>query len=105
MVRYTGRTVRGMSFASTDDRGRPDYMWPGMSGGEVFQYVVGESSVNPGFDEALSSMVRGEERLVIVPAVLGYEPVGFYGIERRRVPRFVLRPRSILIYEVEVLAY
>jgi peptidylprolyl isomerase len=105
MVRYTGRTVRGMSFASTDEEGRPDYLWPGMNGGEVFQYVVGESSVNPGFDEALSAMVRGEKRLVIVPAELGYDPVGFYGRERRRVPRFVLRPRSILIYEVELLAF
>jgi len=105
MVRYTGRTVRGMSFASTEEEGRPDYLWPGMNGGEVFQYVVGESSVNPGFDEALSAMVRGEQRLVIVPAELGYDPVGFYGRERRRVPRFVLRPRSILIYEIEVLAF
>ena len=105
MVRYTGRTVRGMSFASSGEEGRPDYLWPGMRGGEVFQYVVGESSVNLGFDEALSSMVRGEKRLVIVPAELGYDPVGFYGRERRRVPRFVLRPRSILIYEVEVLAF
>jgi FKBP-type peptidyl-prolyl cis-trans isomerase len=94
-----------MSFASTAEEGRPDYLWPGMNGGEVFQYVVGESSVNRGFDDALSAMVRGEKRLVIVPAELGYDPVGFYGVERRRVPRFVLRPRSILIYEVEVLAY
>ncbi len=105
MVRYKGRTVRGMSFASTAEEGRPDYIWPGMSGGEVFRYVVGESSVNPGFDEALSGMARGERRLVIVPAELGYDPVGFYGQEHRRIPRFVFRPRSILIYEVEVLAY
>lgn len=105
MVRYTGRTVRGMSFASAAEEGSPDYIWPGMSGGEVFQYVVGESSVNPGFDEAVSAMARGEKRLVIVPADLGYDPVGFYGREHRRIPRFVLRPRSILIYEVEVLAY
>lgn len=105
MVRYTGRTARGLSFASTDEEGRPDYFWPGMSGGEVFRYVVGESLVNPGFDEAISAMARGEKRLVIVPAELGYDPVGFYGLERRRIPRFVLRPRSILIYEVEVLAF
>ena len=104
LVRYTGRTVRGMSFASTEDGGKPDYLWPGMNGGEAFEFVVGESSVNPGFDEAVSGMNRGEKRLVIVLAEQGYDPVGFYGIERRRVPRFVIRPRSILIYEVEVLA-
>jgi FKBP-type peptidyl-prolyl cis-trans isomerase len=104
MVRYTGRTVRGLSFASTEEEGAPDYLWPGMAGGEVFQFVVGESSVNAGFDEAVEGMVRGEKRLVIVPAEQAYDPVGYYGIERRRVPRFVIRPRSILIYEVEVLA-
>jgi FKBP-type peptidyl-prolyl cis-trans isomerase len=105
MVRYTGRTVRGMSFASTAADGRPDYLWPGMKGGEVFQYVVGESSVNRGFDEAVADMARGEKRLAIIPSEMGYDPVGFYGREREGIPRFVIRPRSILIYEVEVLAY
>jgi len=105
MVRYTGRTVRGLSFASTAQEGRPDYMWPGMMGGEVFHFVVGETSVNPGLDEAIASMSRGERRLVIVPAEKAYDPVGFYGTERPGYPRFVIRPRSILIYEVEVLAY
>ena len=44
-----------------------------------------------------------ERRLVIVPAELGYDPVGFYGRPRPNEPRFVIRPRSILIYEVEVM--
>lgn len=105
MVRYTGRTVRGLSFASTENQGRPDYMWPSMSGGEVFLFTVGETRLNPGFDEAVAGMARGEKRLVIVPAECGYDPVGFYGIENPGYPRFVIRPRSILIYEVEVLAY
>jgi len=103
-VRYTGRTVRGLSFASTDDEGRPDYFWPGMSGGDVFPFIVGETSLNRGFDEALAGMTRGEKRLVIVSAEAGYDPVGFYGLEREGIPRFVIRPRSILIYQVEVLA-
>jgi cyclophilin family peptidyl-prolyl cis-trans isomerase len=104
MVRYTGRTVRGLSFASGEEDGAPGYFWPGMSGGDVFPFIVGESSVNQGFDDALSQMARGEKRLVIVPAEKAYDPVGFYGVERRRIPRFVIRPRSILIYEIEVLA-
>jgi peptidylprolyl isomerase len=104
MVRYTGRTVRGLSFASTSEGGRPDYFWPGMAGGEVFEFVVGETSVNHGFDQAVATMQRGEKRLVIIPAELAYDPVGFYGIERPGVPRFVIRPRSIVVYEVEVLA-
>jgi peptidylprolyl isomerase len=104
LVRYTGRTVRGLSFASTEQGGRPDYVWPGMDGGEIFQFVVGETSVNHGFDEAVAVMARGERRLVIIPAELAYDPVGFYGTERPGIPRFVIRPLSILIYEVEVLA-
>jgi cyclophilin family peptidyl-prolyl cis-trans isomerase len=102
-VRYTGRTVRGMAFASTAAEGAPHFFLPGDEAGEVFTYVVGTTHVNPGFDDAVAAMTRGEKRLVIVPAELGYDPVGFYGHPRRGEPRFVIRPRSILIYEVEVL--
>jgi peptidylprolyl isomerase len=104
LVRYKGRTVRGLSFASTSDRGRPDYFWPGMECGKAFEFVVGETSVNHGFDQAVAAMARGEKRLVIIPSELAYDPIGFYGIERPGIPRFVIRPRSILIYELEVLA-
>lgn len=103
MVRYTGRTVRGMAFASLPESGRPRFFLPGEDQGGVFPFVVGEDGVNPGFDEAVSQMRRGERRLLIVPAELGYDPVGFYGRERPGEPRFVIRPRSTLIYEVEVL--
>jgi peptidylprolyl isomerase len=104
MVRYAGRTVRGLSFASTPEEGAPDYFWPQMTAGECFRFVVGGSSLNPGFDQALAGMVRGEKRLLIVPAEMAYDPVGFYGVEIPGIPRFVIRPRSILIYEVELLA-
>ncbi len=104
MVRYTGRTVRGLSFASLAESGDPDYLWPGTEAGESFPFVVGEDVVNSGFDEAVSSMAPGEKRLVIVPAEKAYDPVGFYGVEKAGVPRFVIRPRSMVIYEVEVLA-
>jgi len=104
MVRYTGRTVRGLAFASIAVSGDPDYIWPQTELGECFSFVVGEDEVNPGFDEAVSGMARGEKRLIIVPAEMAYDPVGFYGTEKSGIPRFVIRPRSILIYEVEVLA-
>ena len=103
-LRYTARTVRGMAFASTGDEGEPCFFMPGRQAGDVFPFVVGESQVNPGFDEAVSGMRPGERRLVIVPAELGYDPVGFYGRPRPDEPRFVIRPRSILIYEVERMA-
>jgi FKBP-type peptidyl-prolyl cis-trans isomerase len=102
-VRYTGRTVRGMAFASTEDSGVPHLFIPGEKAGGVFPFVVGEDVINPGFDAAVSDMGIGERRLVIVPAELGYDPVGFYGVEEPGEPRFVIRPGSILIYEVEVL--
>lgn len=104
LVRYTGRTVRGMSFASTAEGGAPDYLWPGMDGGGFFEFVLGESSINPGFDESLAAMKRGERRMVIVPADQGYDPVGFYGRPQAGDKRFVIRPRSILIYEIELCA-
>ena len=102
-VRYTGRTVRGLSFASTEGSGEPDYFWPGQTAGEAFPLVVGAQTVNPGFDRTVAEMRRGEKRLIIVPSEVGYDPVGFYGRERTEEPRFVIRPKSILIYEVEVL--
>jgi cyclophilin family peptidyl-prolyl cis-trans isomerase len=103
MVRYTGRTVRGLSFASAEGTGGPDYFWPGQSTGGVFPFEVGGRLLNPGFDHTVAEMTRGEKRLIIVPANVGYDPVGFYGRERPGEPRFVIRPKSILIYEVEVL--
>jgi len=103
MVRYTGRTVRGLSFASTEGTGDPDYFWPGQSSGGVFLIEVGGRLLNPGFDRTVAEMSRGEKRLIIVPPNVGYDPVGFYGRERPGEPRFVIRPGSILIYEVEVL--
>ena len=102
-VHYTGRTVRGMSFVSSASSGRPHFFLPAETSGGLFPSVVGEATVNVGLDEAVSSMTPGERRLVIVPAELGYDPVGFYGRERPNQPRFVIRPRSILIYDVEVL--
>jgi peptidylprolyl isomerase len=103
VVRYNGRTVRGMSFASSGERGEPHFFMPGMEGGEPFTYVVGQSKVNPGFDRAVEAMSRGEKRLAIVPAELAYDPAGFYGRPRAWEPRFVIRPRSILVYEIEVV--
>jgi peptidylprolyl isomerase len=102
-VRYTGRTISGRVFASSGDRGAPAHRSPSAEEGEVFPFVVGEGGVNRGLDEAVTAMRRGEKRLVIVPPELGYDPVGYYGPEPTGEPRFVIRPRSFLIYEVEVM--
>jgi len=102
-VRYTGRTVKGMAFASMAETGVPHFFLPGEDKGDTFPFVIGETELNPGFDQAVAQMSRGERRLVIVPSELGYDPIGFYGRERSGEPRFVIRPGSILIYEVEVM--
>ncbi len=104
VVRYTGRTLRGLGFASSAPSGEPRLFLPTMRGGEAFAYAVGRTRINPGFDRAVEAMSRGERRLVIVPSELGYDPAGFYGRPRAGEPRFVIRPRSILIYDVEVLS-
>jgi peptidylprolyl isomerase len=102
-VRYAGRTLAGLNFASTAPDGRPVLLAPGTETGEVFDFVVGESSVNPGFDEAVNTMRRGEKRMIVIPPEKGYDPVGYYGPSRAGEPRFVIRPRSFLVYEIEVL--
>jgi len=103
IVRYTGRTVRGMAFSSSPETGRPRFFPPGEDSGREFPLVVGEKKVNQGFDQAVVGMKRGERRMVIVPAALAYDPIGFYGREQPGQPRFVISPNSILVYFVEVL--
>jgi len=123
-VRYIGRTpprtrhggeVGDIRFGSAGRGGGPHFLppgrddgepmpWPGTDGGQPFSFIVGETSVNPGFNEAVSQMRPGEKRIVIVPADLGYDPVGYYGGQGPSGARFVIRPFSMLIYEIEVMA-
>lgn len=102
-VRYTGHTLAGVNFASIAPDGRPALLAPGTDAGEIFEFVVGESDVNPGFNEAVSTMRSGEKRLIVIPPERGYDPVGYYAPPRAGEPRFVIRPRSFLVYEIEVL--
>ena len=90
-------------FLPDDLEKRAEGSRPGAAAGEVFSFVVGEANVNPGFDDAVSQMRRGEKRIVIVPAEVAYDPVGFYGATDARRGRFVIRPFTMLVYEVEVM--
>ena len=102
-LRYVGRTLRGLGFASLADTGLPHFFLPRADRGGAFPFVIGQDMINPGFDEGVAGMREGERRLIIVPAEMGYDPVGFYGRPQEGEPRFVIRPRSILVYEVERL--
>jgi FKBP-type peptidyl-prolyl cis-trans isomerase len=48
-------------------------------------------------------MKKGEKRLVVVPAEMGYKTTGFYARERPNEKRFVISPNTLLVYEVERL--
>ena len=122
-VRYAGWTLPmgygdhlepPLPFGSTRRGGAPHFLpedleklaegsRPGAAAGELFSFVVGEANVNPGFDDALSQMRQGEKRIVIVPADVAYDPVGFYGATDARRGRFVIRPFTMLVYEIEVM--
>ena len=109
-VPATGRKVRaaysgkcllsGKSFVSTEDAGKP--YW-----GETpapFEFEAGKTKVNPGVDAAIALMKKGERRLVIVPAALGYGTSGFYARQRPGEKRFVISPNTMLVYKLEIVS-
>lgn len=98
-VLYSGSTLDGKKFVSTQEQGRPDYG----SEPQIFTFEIGKSSINPGFDEAILEMKKGEKRILILPAASAYSVQGFYGPEKQGEKRFFLSPNSTLIYEVTIL--
>jgi peptidylprolyl isomerase len=99
-VLYTGQCLlSGKAFVSTAPDGLP--YWG--DAGEPFVFEIGKTSLNPGLDAALAAMKKGEKRLVVVPAELGYKTSGFYARERPNEKRFVISPNTLLVYEVERL--
>ncbi len=97
---YSGRCLMsGKPFVSTADEGKP--YWGDKP--EPFEFEIGKSKVNPGVDESLALMKKGERRLVIVPAVLGYKTSGFYAKQRPNEKRFVISPDTALVYEIELV--
>jgi peptidylprolyl isomerase len=98
-VVYTGQFMDGRKFSSSADQGKPV---PGVEA-TPFEYIVGKSSVNPGFDAALKDMKKGEKRVLILPSSLAYRTRGFYGEEKKEGKRFVISPNTTLMYEIELL--
>jgi cyclophilin family peptidyl-prolyl cis-trans isomerase len=98
-VAYSGKCLlNGKAFVSTTEGGLP--YW-----GETpaaFEYELGKTKINPGFDASVAAMKKGEKRLVIVPAEQGYRNDGFYAKERVGEKRFVISPRTMLVYEIEI---
>ena len=98
-IKYSGQFLDGRNFCSSADKGIP--MWG--DNGESFEFIIGESSINTGFDKSVKEMIKGEKRIVILPATLAYGRRGFYGKEKPGERRFVISPYTILVYEIEML--
>jgi peptidylprolyl isomerase len=81
-VHYTGTLANGKKFDSSYDHGAPA------------DFKIGVGEVIKGWDEGLMSMKVGGKRRLVIPANLGYGPMG-------RPPD--IPGNSTLIFEVELL--
>ncbi len=82
-VHYTGKLLDGTKFDSSVDRGQP------------IDFPVGQGRVIKGWDEALLTMKKGEKRVLIIPANLGYGPAG-----RGPIP-----PNATMVFDVELIDF
>ncbi|MBU0664843.1 MAG: peptidylprolyl isomerase [Proteobacteria bacterium] len=80
---YTGKLLDGTKFDSSYDRGEP------------ISFPVGQGRVIKGWDEAFLAMTKGEKRVLIIPADLGYGPSG-----RGPIP-----PNATMVFDVELVDF
>ena len=97
LLRYHGQRLGGDAFASNKSG------QPAAGKAHSFKADLDKSTINKGLAEMLKTMRKGEKRTVIVPPEMGYDPVGYYGKSIAGQKRFVIRPYTTLIYELELL--
>jgi FKBP-type peptidyl-prolyl cis-trans isomerase len=81
-VHYTGKLTDGTKFDSSLDRNEP------------IDFVLGQGSVIPGWEEGIEGMQVGEKRKLTIPSDLAYGPQG-------RPP--VIPPDATLVFDVELV--
>lgn len=98
-VLYSGKTLDGnLSFTSNGDGN----LTPLLEAAS-FEFIVGQSPINPGINEALADMKKGEKRILILKSDLAFGTSGYYAREVQGQKRFVIPPNTTLVYEIEVL--
>ena len=102
-IRYVGHTAKELMFRSAGEDGLPVHVEAGVDEGEMFAFELGADHVTPGFDEVVAQMRKGEKRIVIVEGRLAYGEGGYYAPEQPGQPRFVISPRTMLVYEIEIV--
>jgi len=102
-LRYIAHTPQELEFGSTAESCAPGWRTPASPAGVQCEYVVGETSITPGLDDAISRMRPGDRWTVIVPSTLGYDVGGHYAPDRPGEPRFHVSPNTLLVYDIERL--
>ena len=99
-VKYKGRLVNGLSFASSAEDGKP----VPENQPVIFSHVMGKDGLIKGISEALKDMKTGETRLLIIPPELGFGiKSAYYGKDIKGQKRFVISPGETLILEVSLI--
>ena len=98
-VLYSGNSLDGnLSFTSSGDGN----ITP-LPEAAPFEFILGQSQINPGINEALADMKKGEKRILILKSDLAFGTSGYYAREVQGQRRFVIPPNTTLVYEIEVL--
>jgi carboxypeptidase Q len=101
-VKYTGKLISGLTFASSSDEGKPSQDKRPLD----FVHTIGNEGLIKGLNEALETMKSGEKRLIILPPDLAFGiNTSYYGKEIAGQKRFVISPGETLILELTLIKF